>query len=76
MVRITLHAPLTLWRAFRAACVRRGTSASQEFMQFMRERLITWGEVVPDDDEITSDMLCLGERVNLEATTLPLTTAP
>lgn len=31
-----------LWRAFRMACLARGTSASKEIERFMRDQLDTW----------------------------------
>ena len=44
MTRANLYFATDLWQVFRGACIRRGTSASKEFVQFMREQLAAWGE--------------------------------
>ena len=42
-MRITLSfRDAVLWREFRAACIRRGTSASQTIEQFVQEQLAIW----------------------------------
>ena len=42
-MRITLSfRDEALWREFRAACIRRKTSASQEIGHFVYEQLDTW----------------------------------
>jgi hypothetical protein len=42
MTKINLYVALATWRAFRMACVARGTSASKEVERLMREQLTAW----------------------------------
>lgn len=42
MTRITLSVALETWRAFRAACISRGLTASKEIQRFMSQQLKAW----------------------------------
>jgi hypothetical protein len=41
--KTTLTVDEEVWRAFRAECIRRGTSASKLIQEFMRMSLKKWG---------------------------------
>ena len=41
-VRITMHGPADLWRAFRIACLERNISASKVMVHLMEDQLAAW----------------------------------
>lgn len=42
MGKVTIFLDLRLWRAFRVACVTRGTTASKELRHFIETQLAAW----------------------------------
>jgi len=47
MTKVTLSLTLALWRAFRMACIGRGTSASKEIDRLIRAQLALWDQEAP-----------------------------
>lgn len=49
--KVTISMHLSLWHAFRVACVQRNTSASKEIQRFITQQLAAWEQQTPKESD-------------------------